>query len=65
MRQNLIFKGCMPHQKDGSAITFPFTINNSDGEIIDDSSTLSLTYNPTDFKKIDDLILVLNYSLNA
>lgn len=60
---NIIFKGCAFYNKDGSAITFSMTINNTISETIDDNWKLLLSYDPTDLKNLEDIYLLLNYSL--
>ena len=59
----ITFKGFTFYNKDGSAITFPLSFNNSTGETIDDNWNLSLTYNPADLKSQEDVYLLINYSL--
>ena len=55
------FKGCTFFNKDGSAE--PGINGTPASETIEDNWKLSLTYNPTDLKKQEDIYLLINYSL--
>jgi hypothetical protein len=61
----LLFKNCRFFKKDGSEISFPINVTNSESEIIDDSWMLTISYTPEDISVLDDIYLLIAYSLSV
>jgi hypothetical protein len=59
----ITFKACTFYNKDGSAAIIPVSATNAPSETIDNNWKLSVKYNPSDVKNLDDLYLLINYTL--
>ena len=60
---SVIFKGCTFYNKDGSAVTIPVSSANTPQETIDNHWKLIINYTPSDVKEIEDLYLLVNYTV--
>jgi hypothetical protein len=60
---HVVFRNCQFYKRYGSAISFSINPTNSESEIIDDSWVRKISYDQANIKTIEDVYLLINYSL--